>query len=204
MADDTGSRETHGKAASKAGSFISKHKWELIAGLAAIAVLVFYFVNKSNASASASNASGEASSGIDPNTGIPYSEETGGGSDTGGYYGGDYGGGGGGFAGPAGATGATGPAGKPGSSGGNIFSISAAQARALLAGGQRPFVFSGGKYVPATSVTAGQAYYAGPLEENELQKKTGPFKPASVSVKNLQMHPAAKTAAASPKKKKAA
>jgi hypothetical protein len=102
---------------------LDKYKWWLIGGLAVIAVLVFYFVNKSK-QASATGTSSAAASGIDPTTGVPYSQEyanaygAGMGMNPYGGFGGGFGGGGTGPAGPAGPAGKTGPRGKRGKSGG--------------------------------------------------------------------------------------
>jgi hypothetical protein len=87
------------------GGFLQKYKWWLIGGMAVIAGLVFFFVQRSNknaASADQTAAQQAASTNpysnglIDPTTGIPYAEEYG-------YYGGatsagsDSGSGGGGY-----------------------------------------------------------------------------------------------------------
>lgn len=110
------------------GGKLQKYRWYIIGGLALLAVLVFYFVNKSKQNAQASGAAGTSSlaaMGIDPATGVPYAQEY-----ANAYGGGlgmsPYGGGGGGFGGfggfggtgPAGPRGGTGPAGPKGPQGG--------------------------------------------------------------------------------------
>ena len=103
----------------KKGGKLDKYKWYIIGGLALMAALVFFFVNKSNSNAAqnAANSTNPAGTppGIDPNTGIPYSQEMG---EYGiGGYGGFGGGGGQGPAGPAGPRGKQGKQGKPGKQG---------------------------------------------------------------------------------------
>lgn len=90
----------------KPGGKLDKYKWYIIGGLALLAVLVFYFVNKSKANASATGAgtSSLASMGIDPATGVPFAQE----------YANSYGGGMGGYGFPGGGFGMTGPAGPAG------------------------------------------------------------------------------------------
>lgn len=100
---------------------LNKYRWYIIGGLALLAVLVFYFVNKSkaNAASTTGGTSSLAAMGIDPATGVPYAQEYsnafGGGLGLSPYGGG--GGGGGGFTGPRGPTGSTGPAGPSGKKG---------------------------------------------------------------------------------------
>jgi hypothetical protein len=105
-------REGETKVPAKGGK-LQKYKWQIVAGLAGIAVIVFYFVRKSSANAAATatpatTSTGMAGSGVvtDPNTGMPVG------------FGGAQGipgmAGTPGVAGPKGATGAKGAAGKPG------------------------------------------------------------------------------------------
>lgn len=89
----------------KKGGKLDKYKWYIVGGLAVVAILVFYFVNRSNSQAQQSTAGGQGS-GIDPNTGLPYASEYGN------FPGGGFGGGGG--IGPAGPPGPPGPPGKGG------------------------------------------------------------------------------------------
>ena len=89
----------------KKGGKLDKYKWWLIGGLAVIAILVFYFVRKSNSNAASQGSGASTQPGIDPATGVPYSQE---------YAG--YGMGGFGGFGP-GQTGATGPRGPRGGRG---------------------------------------------------------------------------------------
>lgn len=110
----SGGADTHPPAhGKKKNDFLTKYKWPLIAGLAAIAVLTFYFVRKSTSAASSAGSTTPGTgvaAGVDPNTGVPYATEYGYGASGGG---GTVGGGNG----ATGATGATGPAGPAGPKG---------------------------------------------------------------------------------------
>lgn len=103
MPEDAGKKE----APSKKGGKLGKYKWYIVGGLAVVAVLVFYFVNKSNQSQQGSS-TGQGMSGIDPNTGLPYASEYGAFPSSGGG-GGMFGG-----IGPAGPKGPPGPRGPRG------------------------------------------------------------------------------------------
>src|SRR5579859_7923839 len=98
----------------KGGMLSGKNKWYVVGGLAVVAVLVFYFVSKSNSAAQQSaNSNTGASSGLDPAT-MAALESALAGSGT------SFGTGTQGPAGPAGPAGKSGPpgkTGKPGSTG---------------------------------------------------------------------------------------
>lgn len=122
MAGETPAEMREANQKIPSGKNLNKYRWWIIGGLGAVAVLVFYFVNKSkqNAQASTGGTSSLAAMGIDPATGVPYAQEYA--NSFGGGLGlSPYGGGGsGGFTGPRGATGpagATGPRGKGGKGG---------------------------------------------------------------------------------------
>jgi len=105
----------------KKGGKLDKYKWYIIGGLALLAGLVFFFVNRSNANSQQQQGQSPAGTppGIDPSTGVPYSVEMGE------YGAGAYGGFGGGFGGfggfggdgQQGPAGPAGPRGKPGQRG---------------------------------------------------------------------------------------
>jgi hypothetical protein len=119
MATETPSEKREGdQKVPKKGGKLDKYKWYLIGGLALVAALVFFFVNKSNASSQTQGTTGAGTPpGVDPQTGVPYSVEYGEyGAGAYGGFGSPFGGGGGGT-GPAGPAGATGPAGSPGKRG---------------------------------------------------------------------------------------
>jgi hypothetical protein len=85
------------KTAGKTGNWIKDHKTiVIILGVAAGALVVYFLFH---ANGSASNAASQNQAGVDPATGIPWSQETGGG---------------GGIPGPTGPAGPPGPPGKPG------------------------------------------------------------------------------------------
>lgn len=90
--------------------FYKKYKWWIFGGIALIAGFAFFMMRSKSGQNQASSATSTPSSGIDPNTGLPYASEYG--------YGGGLGGlGGSGTIGPAGPAGATGPAGPAGPTG---------------------------------------------------------------------------------------
>lgn len=191
MSETTHTGNAHGTADAAKPGKNQKTKFYIVGGLALVALLVFFFVRKSSTAAGATAANSTVagygatannslltsllSSGMLNNSGgsNPYS------------YGMTGPAGPAGAAGARGATGAAGPAGPsgtsssvpvqktPGSS--NLQAITDQEASQLLSKTQRPFQWNGTAYVPATSVQAGQQYYAGPLEWSELLNHTGPF-----------------------------
>lgn len=105
------------KIGPKKGKKNSNLKWYLIGGAGVVAILVFYFVSKSNSNAQSTNAT-PPTSGLDPNT-LAALSQAGllGGASTGAQTGATGATGPAGPAGPAGPTGATGPAGPTGATG---------------------------------------------------------------------------------------
>lgn len=163
-----------------------KMKYYIIGGLALVALLVFVFVRKSN-TGSTGTSSTVAGYGATANNSLLTSLLS---SGMLGNNGGSnpFSNGLTGPAGAAGAPGAAGPAGPAGPSGtnsnvpvqkspgaSNLMAITGQQATTLLGKTQRPYQWNGTAYVPATSIQAGQQYYAGPLEWSEIIKGTGPF-----------------------------
>ena len=67
----------------------------------------------------------------------------------------------------------------------NLVPITQGQATTLLGKKQRPYMWNGTNFVAATKIQKGVQYYAGPLENEEILSKTGPF----------TAHPIAKKAA---------
>lgn len=129
-AKDAHSKEANEKVPKKGGLLTGKNKWYVVGGLAIIAVLVFYFVRKSNSSASGSSTTGTSST-LDPATeaalqsalqaqaGNAYQAGVTGSQGSTGAAGATGPAGAAGPTGPAGPAGPTGPAGPAGSSGGN-------------------------------------------------------------------------------------
>lgn len=105
------------KIGPKKGKKNSNLKWYLIGGAGVVAILVFYFVSKSNSNAQSTNTTPQTS-GLDPNT-LAALSQAGllGGASTGAQTGATGATGAVGPAGPAGPTGATGPAGPTGATG---------------------------------------------------------------------------------------
>jgi hypothetical protein len=167
-----------------------KMMWYIFGGLAVVAVLVFFFVRKSStaAGATAASAGTVAGYGATANNSLIDSLLSSGLLNTG-SGGNAYSNGLTGPAGAVGAKGATGPAGAAGAAGAaaptvpvqkspgasNLMAITGQEASTLLSKTQRPFQWNGTAYVPATSIVAGQQYYAGPLEWKEILTGTGPF-----------------------------
>lgn len=165
----------------------NKMMYYIIGGMALVAVLVFFFVRKSSTAAGATSAANGtvAGYGASSESGLLASLLSsgmlgnGGGSNPYSY----------GLTGPAGAVGPTGAKGATGATGkagtsppiqkspgaSNLMAITGQEAQTLLSKTQRPFQWNGTAYVPATSIVAGQQYYAGPLEWQEILKGTGPF-----------------------------
>ena len=94
------------KVGPKKGMLTGKNKWYVVGGLGIVAVLVFFFVSRSNSSASPTTATTDAGT-ADPTAAQDGTGDNGDGSLVGPA----------GPAGPAGATGATGPKGPKGAKG---------------------------------------------------------------------------------------
>jgi LysM repeat protein len=117
-AKDANSKEANDKLPKK-GMLTGKNKWYVVGGLAIIAVLVFFFVRKSNSAGTGASTSATGAT-IDPATGFPYgsaqdqatlaAQSASGGVASSQGAQGDTGPAG--ATGPTGATGATGPAGN--------------------------------------------------------------------------------------------
>lgn len=125
-AKDAGSKEANDKLPKK-GMLTGKNKWYVVGGLALIAVLVFFFVRKSNSASSGTTAQ---TASIDPATGFPYGSAqdqatlaaqsaSGGVAASQGAQGDTGAAGATGPAGPAGPAGPTGPAGNTTTTSGN-------------------------------------------------------------------------------------
>lgn len=101
-----------GKAGPKSGMMTGKKKWYVIGGLGLLAVLVFFFVSRSNANAPGGTTGGTANTGMDPATQAALESalqaQAGSGYTSAGIQG---------QTGPTGATGPKGPKGAPGKPG---------------------------------------------------------------------------------------
>lgn len=88
---------------------LGKYKWWIVGGLGVLALLAFFIVKNKNAQQQQQGTAAGTTSAIDPNTGLPYASEYGGGG-----YQFPFGNGNGGGIGATGATGPAGPAGPAG------------------------------------------------------------------------------------------
>jgi preprotein translocase subunit SecG len=153
----------------KPGNFLQKHSM-IIAGIAAVVLVIFYFMARNKGSNANSQAAQNAQNlaagqGINPSTGYLYGSPAdiaalnGSGSVTA-------------TPGPQGPAGPQGPPGKGGPQGKDYQPISLAQARLLWKNGQKPYYYniSTGQYTQATNVHAGGVYYAGPVNYTGLRK----------------------------------
>lgn len=185
------SETTHASSgtAGKKSNVFSKYRWWIIGGLAVIAVLVFFFVSKSNQNASAAGTSGSgttADTTAEQEMASELQTELADAESSAGMFGspGSWESGGTGMAGATGATGATGavgatgpagPAGPTGKTGTGTgakqtvpagdTAISAAEASVLLSG-KNYYNPSGGKSQNPFNI--GGKWYAGPLETKEI------------------------------------
>jgi LysM repeat protein len=111
-ASDSGSAEANSKVPKK-GLKTGKQKWYIVGGLAAVAILVFYFVSRSKSSAAASGTTATTGTTLDPATQAALQNALGSASQANNAVTqGDPG-----SAGPAGAVGATGKTGATGATG---------------------------------------------------------------------------------------
>lgn len=107
-AKDPAGNEKVGPGGKKGGMLTGKNKWYLIGGLGIVAVLVFFFVSRSNAAGSATGTGTTTGTSLDPSTQAALQSALQGQAGSAGFSG---------LAGPAGPTGPAGAAGKPGKTG---------------------------------------------------------------------------------------